>query len=187
MPNPPDPGRQPQPMQGEYLGMPLSISPLDGPNREYFAHCGTGAFHLQRCTNCDLIEYPPRTACMWCGGANLEWVPVEGKGAVYSYSEVHHAIQPALRDHTPYLILMVELDTQQGRPTPDDGVRVAGNLVTADGHLAPPELVARVGIGSRMRMLFTDVAAADATEPFALPQWTLDETADQPTPWRYPD
>ena len=178
----PDPAAPLQPITGEHMGMPLSINALDLPNRDYFTYCGAHDFRLQRCIDCDLVEYPPRTACMWCGGSNLEWIPVEGKGAVYSYSEVHHAIQPALRAHTPYLILMVELDTQRGKPGDHDGVRVGANLVTAHGDLAPPDLVAQVGIGSRMRMVFTDVG-----EDFALPQWTLDETTDQPTPWRYPD
>lgn len=177
-----DPGKNPQPVEGEHLGMGLSINELDGPNLEYFAHCAAHDFHLQRCRDCDLVEYPARAACMWCGGSVLEWVPVEGKGAVYSYSEVHHAIQPPLRDSTPYLILMVELDRQRGQPGPDDGVRVGGNLVTPDGVMAPPELVAQVGIGSRMRMLY-----ADAGEGIALPMWTLDEDAEQPGPWRYPD
>jgi uncharacterized OB-fold protein len=180
--SPTDPGAPPQPVEGEYLGMALSIDAIDAPNREYFAHCASGQFHLQRCTDCDLVEYPPRTACMWCGGSSLEWAPVGGQGAVYSYSEVHHAIQPALRQHIPYLILMVELETQRGKPGPDDGVRVGGNLVTAQGDLALPDLVAQVGIGSRMRMIF-----APAGDGIALPMWTLDETADQPGPWRYPD
>ena len=70
---------------------------------------------------------------------------VEGKGAVHSYSEVHHAIQPAFRGNTPYLILLVDLDTQKGEPTPDEALRVVGNLATPDGQLAPPEMVRRVG------------------------------------------
>ena len=59
---------------------------------------------------------------------------------------------------------------------------MAGNLTTEDGTLAPPETVRRVGIGSRVRMVFSDVA-----EGLALPQWTIDEKAEQPeAPWRYP-
>jgi len=42
--------------------------------------------------------------------------------------------------------------------------------------------VKRVGIGSRVRMVFADVG-----EGIALPQWTIDETAAQPANvWRYP-
>jgi uncharacterized protein len=59
---------------------------------------------------------------------------------------------------------------------------VVGNLVTADGKLAPPQDVARVGIGSRMRMVFADVA-----QGLALPQWTVDEGAPAAKVWRYPE
>ena len=70
-----------------------------------------------------------------------KWVPVEGKGAVHSYTEVHHAIQPAFKAHTPYLILLVDLDTQLGKPTEHEALRVVGNLATPDGKLAPPDMV----------------------------------------------
>ena len=86
-------------------------------------------------------------------------MPVEGKGAVHSYTEVHHAIQPAFKAHTPYLVLLVDLDTQLGKPTEHDALRVVGNLATPDGKLAPAEMVKRVGIGTRVRMVFSDVTA----------------------------
>jgi uncharacterized OB-fold protein len=101
---------------------------------------------------------------------------------VHSYTEVHHAIQPAFRDHLPYLILVVDLDTQKGQPTPDEALRVVGNLVSPDGRLAPPDQVARVGIGTRVRMVIVPV-----TEGLAIPNWTNDEEAVQPEPWRYPE
>jgi uncharacterized protein len=164
-----------------YLGMPLDISGLDAENLEYFRHCAAHAFHLQACTACNLIRYPPTTACPWCASPAARWVPVEGRGAVHSYTEVHHAIQPAFRNHAPYLILLVDLDTQKGVPSADEALRVVGNLATPDGVLAPPDMVRKVGIGTRVRMVFSDVAPG-----LALPQWTIDEAAPPGTPWRYP-
>ena len=59
---------------------------------------------------------------------------------------------------------------------------MVGNLVLPGGTLAPPEMVRRVGIGTRVRMVFSDVAPG-----LAVPQWTIDEGAAQPDkPWRYP-
>ena len=164
-----------------YLGMPLDISGLDTENLEYFRHCAAHAFHLQACSACNLIRYPPTTACPWCASPDARWVPVDGRGAVHSYTEVHHAIQPSFKKHTPYLILMVDLDTQKGVPSPEEAIRVVGNLATPDGVLAPPDMVRKVGIGTRVRMVFSDVAPG-----LALPQWTIDETAPPTTPWRYP-
>src|SRR6201991_700015 len=95
--------------------------------------------------------------------------------AAHDYSEVHHAIQPAFKQHTPYLILLVDLDTQKGKPTEVQALRVVGNLATPDGKLAPPDMVKTVGVGTRVRMVFSAVAPG-----LSLPQWTIDESASQP-------
>jgi uncharacterized OB-fold protein len=169
-------------IQATYLGMPLVIDDLDGENLAYFGHCAAHDFHLQRCDDCKLLRYPPTTACPWCASPKATWTPVEGKGTVHSYEEVHHAIQPSFKGHTPYMVLLVDLDTQKGKPTEHEALRVVGNLTTPDGVLAPKDAVQRIGIGSRVRMVFTDV-----TDGLSLPQWTLDEGAAQPEkPWRYP-
>jgi uncharacterized protein len=169
-------------IRAEYLGMGLTVDDLDVENLEYFRHCAEHDFHLQACVQCGRLRYPPTTACPRCATLESTWKKVEGKGAVHSYSEVHHAIQPAFRGHTPYLILLVDLDTQKGEPTPDEALRVVGNLTTPDGQLAPADQVKRVGIGTRVRMVYSDVASG-----LALPQWTIDETVQQPANvWRYP-
>ena len=105
---------------------------------------------------------------------------VEGRGTVHSYTEVHHAIPPAFKQYMPYLVLLVELDTQSGMPTKEEGLRVIGNLTRPDGVLAPKSEVERAGIGTRMRMVFTDVAPG-----LALPQWSIDESSADGTSWRY--
>ena len=170
-------------IKAEYLGISLQIDDVDHENLEYFRHCAAHRFHLQRCDDCALLRYPPTTACPWCASPRAHWTAVEGRGSVHSYTEVHHAIQPQFTPFTPYLVLLVDLDTQNGQPTPHEALRVVGNLVTPDGNLAPPEDVARIGVGSRVRMVFTDVA-----EGLALPQWTADVTVAPPArPWRYPD
>jgi uncharacterized OB-fold protein len=168
---------------GGYLGMALRIEALDQENLAYFRHCTAHDFHLQRCDACGLLRYPPTTGCPSCGRPEATWTAVAGRGAVYTFAEVHHAIQPAFKEHLPYLVLIVELDTQRGVPTEHDALRIAGNLATSAGALAPPGLVASVGIGTRVRMVFKDVAAG-----LAVPLWTIDEAAAQPAaPWRYPE
>jgi len=166
----------------EYLGMPLEINDLDKENLDYFSHCSKHDFRLQRCCSCHLFRYPPTTACPWCSGAESEWAAVEGRGTVHSYTEVHHAIQPAFKQHLPYLVLVVELDTQSGKPSSHEALRVVGNLTTPDGVLAPRKDVEAVGIGTRVRMAFTDVVPG-----ISLPQWTIDEdAAGKSRVWRYP-
>src|SRR5262249_60188925 len=102
------------------------------------------------------LRYPPTTACPWCRSRESTWKKVEGKGTVHSYTEVHHAIQPAFRGKTPYMILLVDLDTQKGEPTPDEALRVIGNLCTPDAQLATAAMVSRVGVATRGGRLLGD-------------------------------
>jgi len=168
-------------LTGEYLGMRVHVDELDQENHAFFGWCGRHELRLQRCTKCRLLRCPPTTACPFCAHGASEWVPVSGKGTVYSYGEVHHAIQPVFRQFTPYLLLLVELDEQKDTPAEYDGLRLQANLATADGELAPPELVRQVGIGTRVRVVFKDIG-----DGIAMPLWTVDQEAEQPVPWRYP-
>ncbi len=169
-------------IQATYLGMPLDLNDLDVENLAFFKHCAAHDFHLQKCSACGLLRYPPTTACPWCMSPRSEWVAVEGKGAVHSYTEVHHAIQPAFK-------AAYALPYPGGRPRHPEGQaqRARGPARRRqprppDGTLAPADVVRRVGIGTRVRMVFSDV-----TPGLALPQWTIDEAAPQPDkPWRYP-
>lgn len=165
-----------------YLGMPVELNAREAHLAGFFGWCARGEFCLQQCRACRLLRYPPGTACPWCAAPESDWTPVEGRGTVHSYTEVHYAIQPAFRPHAPYLVLLVELDAQRGVPTEHEALRVVGNLVTPAGDLAPPEAVRAVGIGTRVRMVFSAIAPG-----LALPQWALDETVAQPAPWRYPE
>ncbi len=166
----------------EYLGMPVKIDALDHENSTFFSYCAQHDLHLQRCTDCNLLRYPATTACPFCACPDAIWTPVEGKGMIYSYGEVHHAIQGAFRTQVPYLLLLVELDTQRGQPGPYDGLRMTANLVNNNGDLAPPEMIRQVGIGSRLRIIYKDI-----NEQVSIPLFTLDEQAVQPeNPWRYP-
>jgi uncharacterized OB-fold protein len=170
-------------IQGNYIGMALEVSDLDVENVEYFRHCAAHDYHLQRCDDCALVRYPPTTACPWCASPKSSWVAVEAKGTVHSYVEVHHAIQPAFKSKLPYMILLVDLDTQKGKPSEHEALRVVGNLCDKKGELAAADLVKKVGIGTRVSMVFADVAPG-----LSIPHWTIDEAAKQPAnPWRYPE
>jgi uncharacterized OB-fold protein len=170
-------------LSGEYLGMKLLVDDADKQNLEFFEFCGRHELRLQRWKKSGLISYPPSTACPWDGTPEYEWVRVDGRGTVMSYIEVHHPIMPAFRDRVPYHVLLVELDTQRGQPSEHEALRLIGNLVTPAGEIVTrKEELAGVGIGSRVRVVFADVGTG-----FALPQWTLDEQAQQPKPWRYGD
>ena len=56
-------------------------------------------------------------------------------------------------------------------------------ILRQGGQLAAADVVKKVGIGTRVNMVFADVAPG-----LSIPHWTIDEAAKQPAnPWRYPD
>jgi uncharacterized OB-fold protein len=164
----------PQPVT--YRGMSLIVPDNDSEWNEYFAHARQHRLMVRACAACGLMRYPPTHACPWCMELGWAWKEVSGQGTIHSYEVVMHAIQPGFRDITPYLVVLVELDEQQGQPTPDEALRIIGNLVKPD---FTPEDEARVAIGKRVHVAFQDIA-----EHFALPQFTLTDAPAVGRVWR---
>ena len=164
----------PEPVQ--YRGMALLIPDNDSEWKEHFAHARQHRLMLRACNACGLLRYPPTHACPWCMELGWTWQELSGKGTIYSYEVVHHAIQPGFKDATPYATVLVELDEQRGAPTPDEGLRLIANLVKGDLTF---EDVTKAAIGKRVRVVFQDLA-----EHMALPQFTLSGEPDQGRVWR---
>ena len=61
-----------------------------------------------------------------------------GRALLHGGASRHPA---GLQGSHPYLVLLVDLDTQKGKPTEHEALRVVGNLTTPEGKLAPPEMV----------------------------------------------
>ena len=45
----------------------------------------TGRLHLQRCTGCAQVRFPPGPVCPTCRGDRAEWIAVSGRGGVLSW------------------------------------------------------------------------------------------------------
>jgi uncharacterized OB-fold protein len=104
------------------------------------------------------------------------WQPVSGKGTIYSYEIVVHAIQPGFKEIAPYPVVLVELDEQRARPSQDESLRIIANLVKPD---LSPETEPNVAIGKRVRVVFQDLA-----DHMALPQFTLTDEKPDSRVWR---
>src|SRR5439155_494840 len=94
-------------------------------------------------------RYPPSHGCPWCGTLEWTWQEVSGRGHIYSYEIVAHAIQPGFKEWTPYAVVLVELDEQRGTPTEHEAIRLIANLVTPDFR---PEKEDNVAIGKSDQM-----------------------------------
>ena len=167
----------PQPVQ--YRGMALIVPDNDSEWKEFYEHARAHRLVVRKCKACGLMRYPPTHACPWCMELGWTWQEVSGRGTIYSYEIVAHAIQPGFREQTPYAVVLIELDEQRGQPTPDEALRVIANLVKAD---FTPEAEANVAIGRRVRVMFQDLA-----DHMALPQFTLTEEPASGRVWRMPE
>ncbi len=161
----------------EYLGVQVSIAENDPASRAFLEGAEQGELVLQRCTDCRKLRYPAGAACPFCMSLTSEWVPVSGRGTIYSYEIVAHPIHPAFRPLVPYPLVLVELDEQRGVPGPDDGLRVLSMLVDADGL---PELEERVAIGLRVEVDFCALG-----DGLALPRFRLSDEPPEHAPWRF--
>ncbi|MFZ3118156.1 MAG: OB-fold domain-containing protein [Variovorax sp.] len=152
----------------DYMGMQLDVNPADANNFQYFSYCGRNELRLQACRACGLLRHPPTSACPWCTCREVEWKPVSGKGTIYSYTIVHHAIQPAFAARVPYSVVLVELDEQRDTPEAGQSLRIVGNLVDGDGTLVRWTDGDAWSIGSRLELTFRQI-----TPQLAVPQWRL--------------
>ena len=123
----------------------------DDASQQYWQGCRDGELRMQRCTPCGHLRFPPRPMCPRCQSFECGWVPVSGRGTVYSWVVAHPPLLPAFVDLAPLVVLLVELEE-------GDDLRIVGNLL-GEG----PEDVA---IGMPVEVAFEQVAAE-----VVLPQW----------------
>ncbi len=164
----------------EYRGLGLNISELDSEYKGYFDAAMEHKLVVKKCSveGCGLLRGEPGAACPWCASLDWEWQEVSGKGTIYSYQVIEHAIMPAFRDWVPYTVVLVELDEQSGEPNPGNGLRITANLLNENMEPEDPE---NVGIGKRVEAVFLDTE-----EGFSVPQFKLSDEAPQGEVWRYP-
>jgi uncharacterized OB-fold protein len=131
--------------------LPLDWAPpvLTPWNEAWFT---SGAFVVQRCTECGTQQHPPEEVCHACNAMRFDGVEMAATGTVYSFTVAHYAANAALSDSVPYTIVLVSLDDAPH-------VRVVGNLSGPDVHIGMP-VVAE----------WEERTSADGT-PILLPQW----------------
>jgi uncharacterized protein len=162
----------------EYRGMQLIVPENDSEFLGYFEAARQHRLVMKKCTACNLMRYPPGSGCPWCMSLEWTWQEVSGKGTIYSYEIVVHAIQPGFRAVAPYPVVVVELDEQRGVPNEHDGLRLVANLVDQQFQ---PEIEQNVAIGKRVNVVFQDLS-----EELALPQFTLSNEPPEGPVWQFP-
>jgi len=97
--------------------------PLPGITEDgapYWAACREGRLEVQRCSRCEHLRFPPAVLCPKCLAEEHEWVPLSGRGKIYSFIIVHRPQHPAFFADAPYNVAIVELE---------EGIRLHTNVV----------------------------------------------------------
>jgi len=158
--------------------MLLVVPDNDSEFGGYFEAAREHRLVVKKCLACGLLRFPPGSGCPWCTSLDWTWQQVSGKGSIYSYEIIAHAIQPGFRDFTPYPVIIVELDEQRGHPTDHDGLRLIANLVDDQFQ---PEAEANVAIGKRVDVVFQDLSPE-----LSLPQFRLTGEPPAGPVWQFP-
>ena len=62
-----------------------------------------------QCAQCAHITFPPKKMCPQCGSDNMSWIPLSGKGTLYSVTIVH-AAPPSFAADAPYTVAIVDTE-----------------------------------------------------------------------------
>jgi len=64
---------------------------------------------IQQCSDCGRHRFPATELCSGCLSGEAEWVTASGRGELFSFVIVHHALDPYFASRTPYLVADVKL------------------------------------------------------------------------------
>ncbi len=106
---------------------------------------------VQRCRACGALRFPARTICSECLATDADWVPVSGRGEVFSFNVMHQVYHPGFAAEVPYAVVIVRLA---------EGPKMVTNLVGVAPH--------DVRIGMPVRVVFEDLTD-DVTLPKFVP------------------
>ena len=132
---------------------------LDDPDSgPFWQGTARGELLVQTCAQCGQRRMPPRPMCFRCRSLEHKWVPLSGRGTIWSFVIAHPPLLPAYQALAPYNVITVALDE-------DQTLRMVGNLVTrTDGPINEID-PATIRIGEPVRVVFQQV------EDVHMPRW----------------
>lgn len=103
----------------------------------FWEAAGRGEFVVQRCAQCNRVQWYPRARCRYCYAWDMRWERDTGHASLYSFTVVRRAADRAFNSKVPYVVAMVELEA---------GFRMISHVVNAE-----PE---DISIGMPLRVTF---------------------------------
>jgi hypothetical protein len=117
--------------------------------RPFFTAAKRRELRVQRCIACGTHRFPARAICSHCLSTDAEWVPVSGRGDVFSFNVMHQVYHPGFAGEVPYAVVIVQLA---------EGAKMVSNLVGVEPH--------DIRIGMPVRVVFEDI-----TDEVTLPKF----------------
>jgi hypothetical protein len=96
----------------------------DALTAPFFAGAARHELRVTRCEQCDKFVWYPQTKCPTCDGP-LEWVPVSGRGTLFSWAVVQRPFLPAFEGMVPFVTALVAIDE-------DPAVRIVTYVVDVE-------------------------------------------------------
>jgi uncharacterized OB-fold protein len=139
-------------------GMTL-LPAIDEVSEPFWEAARRGELVMQGCHACGRLRFPPRPMCPHCQSTEVIWLPVSGRGTIWSFVVPYPPLLPDYAELAPYNVVVVALDE-------DPTLRMVGNLVTsADGPINEVDPVT-IEIGAPVRVVFAKVS-----DDVSLPRW----------------
>ncbi len=91
---------------------PKPLPAVDDLTRPFWQAAAQHQLVIQRCQECGYFNHPPRPLCDACLSQRLAFVPVSGRGTVYSYTVMHQPNVAGFEKEIPYINVLIELDEQ---------------------------------------------------------------------------
>jgi uncharacterized OB-fold protein len=93
--------------------------------RDFFEGARAGRLMVQKCDSCGKLRFPAHDLCSKCNSTASRWVPVSGRGEVFSFNIMHQLYHPGFAGHVPYAVVVVELE---------EGCKFISNLLGVEPH-----------------------------------------------------
>lgn len=120
--------------------MPRPLPSINRDSAPYWQSAKAHRLEMQRCTQCNAFRFYPSHSCPFCSSIEFDWVPISGKGSVYTYTVVHRGPGSPFEDLLPLVVAVVLLE---------EGPAMMSNIVGC-----PP---AEVAIGMKVKVDYEDV------------------------------
>ena len=90
--------------------MPKPIPKPDAATKEYWNAVNNRRLIAQYCDDCKRYQHPPELLCHRCGGNNVQFVPLSGRGTIYSWQVMHDTRVKLMQEYQPFIIAIIESD-----------------------------------------------------------------------------